>query len=134
VSRRWSSRREAPPVALAVAAMRGPKPLTIVNDVRQSIPAHRGDAVPAVPLDLEQRLVAEGEEALEVARVVGVGRDAEAGGDADRPSGRGEVLRRPDASLYLPRLLDCGSARNTGQDDDELVARIRHRPRRTGET
>src|SRR5262249_41758569 len=68
--------------------------------------APRGDAIPAALLDGEQRLVRERQEPLQIARVVGVGGDAEAGGQVDELARAREVCRLPDPRPELPGLLD----------------------------
>src|SRR5262249_27680112 len=99
-----------------------------------SIAAGRRDAAAADVLDREQRLISEREQRLEVARVVWIGRDAEARREASRPTHAGEIARLADAHLDLPRLAERPCARDARQHDDEFVPGIGDRPRRRLET
>jgi hypothetical protein len=97
------------------------------RDVYRSRPTPSGrgrDAAAARALHGEERLIAEGEQALEVLCVVGVARDAEARGEAHRPPGLGEVRGLGHLGLDVRRLRQRGLAPALGQHDDELVAGI----------
>src|SRR5262245_10350483 len=138
-ARRATSRSPGGPVVSArnglARSVRGSRPATDETaDGSLSARTGCGDAVASAPLYREQRVIAERQEVLEVARIVGVTGGTEARRKADRPTRRTEICRRRDACANLLRPLQCRGSPDPRQDDDELVARVRDRPGRCRET